>query len=100
MMHRAERGLVTLDQGEARAWYFQRRMMGGGAQKGAAEGGFAGAQRTFQQDRVALPRARGNVAGQCLGGGEIVKDHRFHFVIVAQTREISQRALCVIGDPA
>jgi hypothetical protein len=40
------------------------------------------------------------VAGQCLGGGEIVKDHRFHFVIVAQTREISQRALCGTGDPA
>ena len=71
MMHRAERRVVALHQGEGRARHLQRRIAGGGAQEGAGERGLAGAELAFQQDRIARPRQGGHRGGERLGRREV-----------------------------
>ena len=69
MVHRTERGLVALHQGEGGAGHLQRRVAGRGAQEGAGEGRLAGTERAFQQDDVALARQRRHGGGEVLGRG-------------------------------
>ncbi len=63
--------VVGLDQGEGWAGDFQRGVGGAGADEGAGEGGFAGAERAGEEQNIAWAGARGKFRGERLGGGFI-----------------------------
>ncbi len=76
MVHRAGWRVVALDQGEAGAGDFERRVVCDGAKEGAGEGGLAGAEGAFQQDGVAGMGEGGEAGGETFRGGEVGEGER------------------------
>jgi hypothetical protein len=79
-MHGASVRVVGLKEGKAGTWHFERRVIRGGSQQSAGEGGFAGAQWTRQQDGIAGTYCGGNLGSETFGGGKIGQrqHHRCH----------------------
>ena len=71
VMHRPDPRVVTLHQGEGRAWHFQRRIAARRSQERAGEDALAGAEFALQQDRIALSCQRRNRGRESFRGREV-----------------------------
>ena len=71
MAEPANRRVVFLHQGIGRAGHLQRRLVGGTADQGASQRGFAGPQGPFQQDGIPGAKAGRDLLAERLGRGKI-----------------------------